>query len=354
MIGIDLFAGAGGMSHGAKQAGIDVVVAIENDVHAAKTYRKNHPECELLVDDISAISNKTIEKMRIENKDSVIFGGPPCQGFSYSNSRTRHAKNAANWLFSEFVRFVRIFEPDFFVFENVRGIINTAGGVFLEILLKRLGQLDYKLNHDVLNAKDYGVPQDRARFFLIGSRQCEIISFPEPQRLSPLTVQDAIGDLPELPNGASESRLAYGEQSPSEYAKKLRSQKETCSNHLVTKNAVHIINRYRHISPGGNWKDIPAELMGNYADRSRCHTGIYHRLKPDAPSVVIGNYRKNMLIHPSQHRGLSVREAARIQSFPDSYEFSGSIGFQQQQVGNAVPPILAKAVFATLLEQAEK
>ena len=85
--------------------------------------------------------------------------------------------------------------------------------------------------------------------------------------------------------------------------------------------------------------------MGNYTDRSRCHTGIYHRLRPDKPSVVIGNFRKNMLIHPTQHRGLSVREAARIQSFPDSYEFHGSIGFQQQQVGNAVPSLLARSVF---------
>jgi DNA (cytosine-5)-methyltransferase 1 len=122
-----------------------------------------------------------------------------------------------------------------------------------------------------------------------------------------------------------------------------------CSNNLVTGNAPHIIERYKHIPAGGNWEDIPKRLMSNYTDVQRCHTGIYRRLRHDEPSVVIGNFRKNMLIHPNKHRGLSVREAARLQSFPDSFRFHGSIGFQQQQVGNAVPPLLAKAVFRQIL-----
>jgi DNA (cytosine-5)-methyltransferase 1 len=124
-----------------------------------------------------------------------------------------------------------------------------------------------------------------------------------------------------------------------------------CSNNLVTGNAPHIIDRYKFIPPGGNWEDIPKHLMSNYADVQRCHTGIYRRLRDDEPSIVIGNFRKNMLIHPSKHRGLSVREAARLQSFPDSFRFYGSIGFQQQQVGNAVPPMLAKAVFSQILSE---
>jgi DNA (cytosine-5)-methyltransferase 1 len=114
-----------------------------------------------------------------------------------------------------------------------------------------------------------------------------------------------------------------------------------------------VIRRFESVPPGGNWEDIPVGQMSNYADRSRCHTGIYRRLRESEPSVVIGNFRKNMLIHPTQHRGLSVREAARLQSFPDDFVFTGSIGFQQQQVGNAVPPLLAQSVFEQLPSLAE-
>lgn len=135
----------------------------------------------------------------------------------------------------------------------------------------------------------------------------------------------------------------------SDYAREMRGTGVNCGNHLVTRNAPYVIDRFKHVPAGGNWSDIPAEQMKNYADTSRCHTGIYRRLDPRKPSVVIGNFRKNMLIHPSQNRGLSVREAARLQSFPDSFVFKGSIGFQQQQVGNAVPPLLARAVFEVIL-----
>ena len=117
------------------------------------------------------------------------------------------------------------------------------------------------------------------------------------------------------------------------------------SGHLVTRNAAFVLRRYKYIPQGGNWEDIPTRLMRNYKDREDCHTGIYHRLSADEPSIVIGNYRKNMLIHPFEDRGLSVREAARLQSFPDAYQFKGSVGYQQQQVANAVPPLLGQAVF---------
>ena len=135
----------------------------------------------------------------------------------------------------------------------------------------------------------------------------------------------------------------------SPYAKLMRGNSQQCHNNLVTKNSDYIIERYKHISQGENWEAIPQELMKNYKNVSRCHTGIYRRLKEDEPSIVIGNFRKNMLIHPWEDRGLSVREAARLQSFPDNFIFEGSIGYQQQQVGNAVPPLLAKAVFDHVL-----
>ena len=139
--------------------------------------------------------------------------------------------------------------------------------------------------------------------------------------------------------------MEYTKPARSYYSKQLRNGDNGCNNNLVTKNNQLVLERYKYIPQGGNWKNIPNRLMGNYADKSRCHTGIYKRLKENEPSVVIGNYRKNMLIHPTEDRGLSVREAARLQSFPDWFEFKGTIGSQQQQVGNAAPPFISPSCF---------
>lgn len=351
MIGVDLFSGAGGMSLGAVQAGIDVILAVESDPYAAETYRVNHPNTIMLNSDIKNISSRKIKSLVQTDHEIVVFGGPPCQGFSYSNLRTRSPENPENWLFLEFLRIVQLLRPDWLVFENVRGIVNTAKGVFVEEVIRRLEKLGYTLSHGLLNAMDFGVPQDRARFFLVGSRDGVKFKMPRRTTRKPITVYDAIGDLPELGNGASFERLPYRCAPDSSYAKRMRGRMKESSGHFVSRNADWVVRRYPHIPQGGNWEDIPARAMLNYEDRTRCHTGIYRRLRSDSPSVVIGNYRKNMLIHPEQDRGLSVREAARLQSFPDSYVFHGSIGFQQQQVANAVPPLLANAVFDEILRQ---
>ncbi len=232
----------------------------------------------------------------------------------------------------------------------MRGFKNTARGIFVEELGNRLDTSGYVVTHGLLNAKDFRLPQDRARFFLVASRDGVTFQFPKPFCVTPPTVRDAIVDLPILFNGAARSWMSYRTTARSSYAKNLRNGQIGSANHLVSRNAEFVVARYPYIPQGGNWEDIPARMMRNYANRFRCHTGIYHRLRYDAPSIVIGNFRKNMLIHPEQHRGLSVREAARIQSFPDDYEFCGSIGFQQQQVGDAVPPLLAKVVFDRILQ----
>lgn len=253
--------------------------------------------------------------------------------------------NQNNWMFIEFMRLVKLWKPDSVVFENVKGIVETAGGHFKDMVLKALKDAGYYTDHGILCAADFGVPQLRHRFFVIASKGKRKILLPKPLSTARISLRQAIADLPNLENGASTDYLRYPKGARSEYAKILRSGNGGCRNHLVTRNSQLVIERYRHIPQGGNWEDIPDSLMKTYADKSRCHTGIYKRLESKSPSVVIGNFRKNMLIHPTENRGLSVREAARIQSFPDTYEFEGSIGFQQQQVGNAVPPMLAKAVF---------
>ena len=347
-IGIDLFAGAGGMSLGAEWAGISVKYAIEKDVNAAHTYQINHPKTNVINSDIQVIN---AIPDGIDKGITVLFGGAPCQGFSTSNRRTNNRHNSGNWLYKEFVRILKLWKPDWVVFENVTGIVEMESGVFFQEIMNEFEGAGYTCSYNILNASDYGVPQKRTRLFLIGSKNGKSVSIKPAIENTVVTVKDAFIDLPYLENGASVDTLPYSQAANNEYAVAMRKHLTHCTGNLVTRNSEQIIKRYGHIKQGENWKSIPIALMHNYADPSRCHTGIYYRLQENKPSVVIGNYRKNMLIHPWSNRGLSVREAARLQSFPDDYIFTGSIGFQQQQVGNAVPPLLAKKIFEIITKE---
>lgn len=348
MQAIDLFSGAGGMSAGATMCGVNVRFAVESDKFAAATFAQNHKNVKLFDYDIRKVSGRDF--ISLDRNDPIIFfGGPPCQGFSTSNQKNRDAENENNWLFREYLRLVREVKPDWVVFENVKGLLEIENGFFLDAVLKGFKSEGYTTNHFVLNSADYGVPQKRNRLFIVGSLHGVQVSAPKPTTKKHVTVGQAFKDLPILENGDASDEKEYATHARTLYAKALRGDLKTCHSNLVTYNAPHIIERYSHIPQGGNWENIPRKLMKNYTDVMRCHTGIYRRLKDSEPSVVIGNFRKNMLVHPWKDRGLSVREAARLQSFPDSFRFAGSIGFQQQQVGNAVPPILAKAVFTQVL-----
>jgi DNA (cytosine-5)-methyltransferase 1 len=342
MMAIDLFSGAGGLSLGAKAAGIRVIQAVESDLYACETYRRNFPDVALYEGDIRAY-----QPPLLPTTGSIVFGGPPCQGFSTSNQRTRSKLNPINWMFKEFFRVVEEAVPEWVVFENVKGLLETEKGFFLKLIEQDLTELGYTFSWAVLNACNYSIPQVRSRIFVVANRTHKNFKFPKPNKTKMITVKEALNDLPIIENGANISLLSYS-GAPSNYAKKLRGNLKECANNITSLNSDYVIERYKHIPQGGNWKDIPDNLMSNYKDKTRCHTGIYHRLRLDLPSVVLGNFRKNMLIHPVQDRGLSVREAARLQSFPDNFIFYGSIGFQQQQVGNAVPPMLAKVIFASL------
>jgi len=348
IIGIDLFAGAGGMSLGAEKAGVDVQVAVEMDPYAAQTYKVNHPKTRVIVKDISQIEDLGCKVPK--GVVTVLFGGPPCQGFSISNRRTRSISNPGNWLFKEFIRIAYLWEPEWIVLENVKGIAQLNHGEFLKTIIKSFRGLGYACSWFTLCASDFGVPQIRNRFFMIGSRSGIHVTAPQKSNGKIVTVDDAIGDLPALHNGANIDNMAYRRKANNNYAKGLRDGLNYCTGNLVSKNSDAVVERYSFIRQGGNWEDIPDEFMSTYADKKRCHTGIYRRLLATKPSVVIGNYRKNMLIHPFEDRGLSVREAARLQSFPDSYVFCGNLGAQQQQVGNAVPPKLSEVVFRHILE----
>lgn len=347
-IGVDIFSGAGGLSLGAEMAGIKIKLAVERDKSAAETYRYNHSDTIMLQDDIHNIEP---QKFIAENESVfIVFGGPPCQGFSTSNTKTRNCLNPNNSLFEEFVRFVHDLNPEWFLFENVEGIVNFEHGATLRKIRECFIDLGYDVVDDVLVASDYGVPQHRNRFIMVGNRIGVKFQFPEKCD-EIVTVDEAISDLPDLDNGQMSRSLSYKcrKSKASVYARLMRSGSNKARQNYVSRNADYVIERYSYIRQGENWRAIPDRLMQNYANKNNCHSGIYKRLIADKPSIVISNYRKNMLIHPYQDRGLSVREAARLQSFPDRFVFKGSLMHIQQQIGNAVPPLLAKAVFDKIL-----
>lgn len=343
--GVDIFCGAGGLSLGASNAGIDIVLAVEKDKFAAQTYAKNHPKTKMLCADISTVN--PLE--HIDDNPFIVIGGPPCQGFSVSNRKTRNERNENNNLFKEFLRFVADLNPQWFLFENVEGIVGFNGGKTLNYILNQFKEIGYRTTHGVLYASDFGVPQHRNRFFIVGNRNGIDFSFPSPIDKK-ITVGEAIGDLPLLENGDSFETLPYRtNKNVSEYAKRMRGFSNVSTQNFVSRNSDLVVKRYSHVMQGQNWRAIPEYLMVNYKNKGNCHSGVYKRLKWDEPSIVISNYRKNMLIHPLQDRGLSVREAARLQSFPDEFLFEGSIHYTQQQIGNAVPPLLAEAIFKKIL-----
>jgi len=343
-IGIDIFSGAGGLSLGAMNAGIIIPIAIEKEPNAAKTFQANHPDTKVITNDISNINPYSLN---IANP-LIIFGGPPCQGFSLSNSKTRNEKNENNKLYREFIRFIKELKPKWFLFENVEGIVSFNKGETIKQIAQNFEELGYTINYKVLTASDYGVPQDRNRFILVGNKEGICFEFPKKDKVK-ITVMDAISDLPTLANGQIDESLPYKNNSPSPYAKKMRNGSRNAKQNFVSRNNDLVLERYKHIKPGQNWKAIPDYLMQNYKNKNNCHSGIYKRLNPEVPSVVISNYRKNMLIHPDQDRGLSVREAARIQSFPDDFIFEGALMHIQQQIGNAVPPLLAEVIFKQIM-----
>lgn len=350
LIAVDIFSGAGGMSVGAAMAGIDVKVSIELDEHAANTYKFNHPNTTVLQADIASINPLD----HTSKEPFILFGGPPCQGFSHANTRTRNLDNPNNWMFKEYLRFIKELEPEWFVFENVEGFSSFNKGEFSENVKTALKELGYTVSSKILNASDFGVPQNRFRYFIVGHKvEAGGIEFDfeslEPKPL--VSVYDAIFDLPLLKNGQMSELLKYKCEPKNDYSKLLRGNLTQCSQNFVSKNNDTVVERYKVIKQGENWKAAEKRgLMSTYSSTHNTHSGIYRRLEYKGQAPTISNYRKSMIIHPTQHRGLSLREAARIQSFPDSYQFQGPISYLQQQVGNAVPPLLAKVIFDKIVD----
>jgi DNA (cytosine-5)-methyltransferase 1 len=355
---VDLFSGAGGLSLGFCRAGFDVVAWVEKDIHTAETLRCNHTTTETK---ISPVINKSIEHVmfndieaRIEQAGSkqldVLIGGPPCKGFSRSNKRTRTIDNPMNSLYLHYLRFVEFLQPKVVVMENVSDMQSFAGGKVIEDIQNELERMGYRFNVKTLDASNFGVPQVRNRTIIVAHRDNLNFVYPKGNKDAAPTVWDAISDLPEVENGNLHDVLPYSTSPQTDYQRLMRISEPSVANNLVTRNGELVLERYSHIPQGGNWRNIPDNLMTNYTDKLRCHSWIYKRLPENAPSVTLTNFRKSMLIHPREDRGLSVREAARLQSFPDSYIFKGTINSQQQQVADAVPVLMAEAVATEVLK----
>jgi len=357
---VDLFCGAGGLSIGFEMAGFEIVVGIDIEASFLKSFNSAHPGAVAIKEDLNKNKVKEMLKTHDINAEEVhvVIGGPPCQGFSTVGNRM--IDDPRNNLVREFARAVKELKPPIFLMENVPGLASMKNGVgelIVEELLKVFEDLGYKTVYNILVAADYGVPQLRKRLFFVGIRRDLNASFSWPNRThfpktslqshmsegkKYVTVREAISDLPSLKAG--EEKVEYKSPPKNDYQKWARMGCKNLLNHKTPNHSEIVLERIRNIPPGGNHSNLPTELKLKSG-----YPNIYGRLRWDEPAdTITGNFgcasAPGRFIHPEDDRVLSVREGARLQSFPDKIEFFGSLSQQYKQVGNAVPPLLAKAV----------
>lgn len=345
---IDLFAGCGGLSLGFIKDGYKVKKAVEFDVSIANTYKINHPEVDVIVDDICNIDHSGVFK----NGDAdVIIGGPPCQGFSMAGARIRHGfiDDPRNYLFKHYFNVVKTVKPKVFVMENVKGMLTMQGGKIFEEIIKIFSNpklLDgkkYNIHHKVVKAVEFGIPQKRERLIIVGTTikendfndlwnvTVEEIKTKIPSYFDTVTVKDAIGNL----GMATIDGRILNPKPITEYEKYLACNLQFIENHMQTKHSDLAINRMKRINNGENFTVLDEQI-------NSVHSGSYGRLcwNEQAPTITtrFDTPAGGRFIHPSENRTLTPREAARIQSFPDDFVFYGNKTSICKQIGNAVPP----------------
>jgi DNA (cytosine-5)-methyltransferase 1 len=358
---VDLFAGAGGLSFGFAQAGFDVIAANDFDPVACETLSANHPGTKVLCGPIQKFSANDFLPDGEDEIDCLI-GGPPCQAFSvYNHQRGMH--DARSSLFREYLRLVEGLRPKIVVMENVTGITSIANGKAVREIHQRLGELGYHVEHRILKAEEYGVPQERRRIVFIGTKMGQHVSWPKQTHFAPgqipfgppfITIWDAISDLPPLEISGGADTQPYAGPPLSKYQKMMRQGSAELYNHVAPFLSEINRERLKFIPEGGSWRDIPIDLLPSGMKRAKRsdHTKRYGRPKKNDLACTIltkCDLHWGAYIHPEQDRTLTVREAARLQSFPDSFRFLGSRGDQFRQVGNAVPPLLAQAIAVAVL-----
>jgi DNA (cytosine-5)-methyltransferase 1 len=345
---LDFFCGIGGLTLGLHKAGLESIGGIDNWPDAVRTFEHNHRSLRCLTADITALSVARIEQTFGVNRSDVdvVVGGPPCQGFSTVGKRD--SSDPRNLLWEHYFELVNEIRPAYVLIENVEGLVVMDKGSVCERIVSSFGEIGYRMKWRLFRSADYGVPQLRKRVIFFGwLHGLATPVFPRPNGTPPVTVADAIYDLPPLSPG--EMKTEYQSPPTTDYQRARRGRTEVVRNHEAANHTPHLVEMLSHIPDGGNRKSIPDHLQ----PKSGFHNS-YSRLASDKPAVAVtSNMRKPSsarATHPKQHRGLTVREGLRLQSFDDSFEVLGSRTSQYLQVGNAVPPLLGEAVGRELLK----
>ena len=339
---IDLFCGCGGLSLGFEQAGFEVAYAIDMWQAAINTFNHNHSEQVAECRDIHELTKEKLQELKKNGEIVGVIGGPPCQGFSKVG--TRDVNDPRNHLYLEYCRVVEEVSPDFFVLENVTGLLTLCKGMFKEDIIKRFSALGYTVEYKEVCAADYGVPQNRHRVFFVGMKNGR---FNFPQKLdSVVTSRDAISDLLplNLENGLDASH-EYLCPPQNEYQRKMRGNLEKVTNHQITVHTQQTIDIISMVPDGGTIYDLPDE----YWEVRKYRKG-FERMPSNRPCHTVDTGHRNYF-HYKENRLPTARENARLQSFPDNYVFLGTKTDQYKEIGNAVPPLLAYHIAKAIKEQ---
>lgn len=346
---VDLFAGVGGLSYGfAHNPNFEIIMANEYDKDIAKAYTLNHPTVKMIQGDIRDITEEQIHDIIGDQSIDLVVGGPPCQ--SYSTLGKRQMDDRAH-LFEEYCRILSIIQPKMFVFENVSGLLSMQNGKLIEVIKEEFRKLGYTVKSKLMNAVNFGVPQYRDRVILVGTKGDNFFEYPAPTHgdgLLPLvTVEDAFSDLPVLKSGQECSEYASAPQN--DFQKYLRMNSTTLTENVAPTNGAHLIRIMEALPDGGSKDDLPEDIRPKSG-----YGNTYAKMwwKKPAPTVTrnFATPSSSRCVHPRDSRAMTTREGARLQSFPDDYQFYGSRSTKNLEIGNAVPPLLSIAIATSVLD----
>ncbi len=347
---MDLFAGVGGLSYGfSKISDFKIVAANEIGEDIAKAYTLNHPDVKMLNCDIGSLTEELLKETLAGKNVDVVVGGPPCQ--SYSTLGKRQMDDRAN-LFMQYKRILQILKPKAFIFENVSGLLSMDKGRLFPKIQAEFRELGYDLKYKLLDAVDFGVPQHRERVILVGMLGENNFEYPEAShgegKKPYVTLKDALGDLPVLKSGCSDDR--YAKSADNEFLKFVRA-KNSChlEEHDAPNNGEHLIRIMQALGDGQSKDDLPEDIRPKSG-----YGNTYAKLWWEKPSTTITrNFAcpsSSRCIHPRDSRAMTIREGARLQSFPDDYKFAGPDGMKRLEIGNAVPPLLSMALAKQMIK----